>query len=65
MLDSMELFKMGYSWGGFESLIIPFELSKIRTATNFPYNGSAFRVNVGLENIDDLLADLQKALARV
>jgi cysteine-S-conjugate beta-lyase len=64
-LDNMEIFKMGYSWGGFESLIIPFELSKIRSVTNFPYKGSAFRVNIGLENTDDLVKDLVAAISRV
>ncbi len=64
-LDSMEIFKMGYSWGGYESLIIPFELSKIRSVTNFPYKGAAFRVNIGLENIDDMKKDLEDALSRV
>jgi cystathionine beta-lyase len=63
-LDDMEYFKMGYSWGGYESLIIPFELSKIRTTTKFPYKGAAFRVSIGLENVDDLINDLEDAISR-
>jgi cystathionine beta-lyase len=64
-LDNMKLFKMGYSWGGFESLIIPFHLNKIRTASNFAHSGSAFRLSIGLEDEADLLADLESALARI
>ena len=64
-LDKMELFKLGYSWGGYESLIIPFELSKIRSATSFSHKGSAFRISIGLENVDDLIADLETALAKI
>lgn len=64
-LDKMELLNMGYSWGGYESLIIPFELSKIRTATRWKYKGAIFRISVGLENVDDLISDLSQALSRV
>lgn len=64
-LDKMELFKLGYSWGGFESLIVPFELSKIRSHKNWQHKGSAYRISVGLENIDDLIADLENALKRI
>ena len=64
-LESLEFFKMGYSWGGYESLIIPFELSKIRSVTKFPYKGAAFRISVGLENVDDLISDLQNAISKV
>jgi cystathionine beta-lyase len=63
-LDKMEIFKMGYSWGGYESLIIPFELSKIRTATKFPHSGSAFRISVGLENVENLISDLERAISK-
>lgn len=65
MLDPMELFGMGYSWGGYESLIIPIAPKQIRTATKWPYNGQAFRIHIGLEHLDDLLHDLDQAFARM
>jgi cystathionine beta-lyase len=63
MLDKMELFGMGYSWGGFESLIIP--ISPKRTATAWPYKGQGLRLHIGLEHPDDLLADLERGFARL
>ena len=65
MLDNLELFHMGYSWGGFESLVIPFDPRPVRTATSWQYKGQAFRLHVGLENIEDLIADLQRGLERL
>ena len=65
MLDHMSLFGMGYSWGGFESLIIPFDPRPIRQASRWPYEGQAFRVHVGLEQTDDLIEDLDHALQRL
>lgn len=63
--DSLQLFKMGYSWGGYESLILYYEPQKIRTATTWEAEGSLVRVSVGLEAIDDLIADLAQALAKI
>ena len=63
MLDSFELFGMGYSWGGFESLIIPFDPSSYRTATHWKAQGQALRLHVGLEDVDDLKADLKAGFA--
>jgi len=63
MLDSLELFGMGYSWGGFESLIIPFDPSSYRTATHWKAEGPALRLHVGLEDVDDLKADLEAGFA--
>jgi cystathionine beta-lyase len=65
MLDNMELFGMGYSWGGFESLIIPFYPSKIRSVSKWPYKGQALRIHIGLEHPDDLMRDLEAGLARL
>jgi len=62
MLDNMRLFGMGYSWGGFESLIVPCEIT--RTATAFETDGQMLRLNIGLEHIDDLKADLRDGFAR-
>jgi cysteine-S-conjugate beta-lyase len=63
LLDSVELFGMGYSWGGFESLIIPFDCSSYRTATKWQPGGPALRLHVGLENVEDLKADLASGFA--
>ncbi len=65
MLDGMEHFKMGYSWGGYESLIIPGEAKRQRTATDWPFTGPALRLHIGLEDPEDLIADLQAGLARL
>ena len=62
MLDGMELFSMGFSWGGFESLIVPFK--PIRTATTWQADGPALRIHVGLEHPDDLIRDLEAGFAR-
>lgn len=63
MLDGLELFGMGYSWGGFESLALPFV--PIRTATPFEHPGPALRLHIGLEDPDDLIADLAAGFARL
>jgi cystathionine beta-lyase len=58
LLNAVKLFGMGYSWGGFESLVIPFDCAAYRTATNWAPGGPALRLHIGLENVDDLKADL-------
>jgi cystathionine beta-lyase len=58
MLDSLKLFGMGFSWGGFESLIIPFDCTGYRTATPWTPGGPTLRLHIGLENVEDLKADL-------
>jgi cystathionine beta-lyase len=65
LLDGLELYAMGYSWGGFESLIIPGNLSGARTATPWPHKGQVLRIHAGLEDADDLIADLEKGLERL
>ena len=65
MLDGLKLFGMGYSWGGFESLILPFDPSDYRTATTWAAEGPALRLHVGLEAVDDLKADLEAGFARL
>ena len=62
-LDHLALFGMGYSWGGFESLAVPFDATPFRTATTFNPGGRAIRLNIGLESPVDLMADLDAALA--
>jgi cystathionine beta-lyase len=62
-LDHLALFGMGYSWGGFESLAVPFDATPFRTATKFNPGGRAIRLNIGLESPVDLMKDLDAALA--
>ena len=57
-LDSLALFGLGYSWGGYESLAIPFDCSTYRTATPWNPGGPAIRLQIGLEDPADLIADL-------
>jgi cystathionine beta-lyase len=64
-LDGLELFGLGYSWGGYESLAIPFDCSSYRTATRWAPGGPAIRFSVGLEDIEDLKADLDRGFARL
>ena len=64
MLNGFELFGMGYSWGGYESLCIPFDPTNIRTAVPWDAPGQLFRVHVGLESLVDLKADMAAALGR-
>jgi cysteine-S-conjugate beta-lyase len=63
LLDTVKLFGMGYSWGGFESLVIPFDCSDYRTATKWTPGGPTLRLHIGLESIDDLKADLDRGFA--
>ena len=63
-VDNMVLFHMGYSWGGYESLIIPFDPCPVRTVTEADQSGQAFRLNIGLEDVDDLIEDLRQGIAR-
>jgi len=65
MLDGMKLFAMGWSWGGYESLIIPFDPRPVRTATNWPHPGRCIRLHCGLEDPDDLIEDLDQGFARL
>jgi cysteine-S-conjugate beta-lyase len=63
LLDTVKLFGMGYSWGGFESLIIPFDCSGYRTATKWSPGGPTLRLHIGLEHVEDLKADLERGFA--
>ena len=65
MLDGLQLFGMGFSWGGYESLVIPFDPSGYRTATTWRAEGPALRFHIGLEDVDDLRADLEAGFARL
>lgn len=59
-VDSLELFRIGYSWAGPMSLVVPYDLSAMRRPA--PYAGTLVRFSVGLEAVDDLVADLSQAL---
>jgi len=61
LVESLELFGIGYSWGGYESLALPAD--PVRTATRPEFEGPLVRLHVGLEDADDLIADLAAALA--
>jgi cysteine-S-conjugate beta-lyase len=60
MLDALKLFGMGYSWGGFESLVIPFDCASYRTTTRWSPGGPTLRFHIGLENVEDLKGDLAR-----
>lgn len=62
-LDALELFGLGYSWGGFESLAIPVRLKGARTATPLPTGGPSVRLHIGLEDTADIRADLEAGFA--
>jgi cystathionine beta-lyase len=62
-LDSLELFGIGASWGGYESLAIPFDCTPLRTATRWQPGGPTVRFHIGLEAVDDLIADLERGFA--
>ncbi len=65
LLDGLELFGLGFSWAGFESLAIPFDCTTYRTATRWAPGGPTLRFSVGLEDIEDLKADLDRGFARL
>ena len=62
-LDELRLFGIGASWGGFESLAIPFDCTSIRTATKWLPGGPTVRLHIGLEDVEDLIADLERGFA--
>ena len=65
MLDHMQLFKMGFSWGGFESLMIPVKSASYRLSGPVAAGEVGLRVHVGLEHPEDLIADLAAGLQRL
>ncbi|MGF1727122.1 cystathionine beta-lyase [Photobacterium nomapromontoriensis] len=66
LLDGMSHFSMGYSWGGFESLILANEnINNLRTVAKKDFAGPMLRLHIGLENADDLIADLERGFDRL
>jgi cystathionine beta-lyase len=62
--DALALFKLGYSWGGPVSLVVPYDIPAMRSAQlgTWPHKGILVRFSVGLEDVEDLQADLEQAL---
>lgn len=60
-VDHLKLFNIGFSWGGFESLVLPFNVDNFRTVRPWPYKGYPIRLHIGLEHADDLIEDLDGA----
>jgi cysteine-S-conjugate beta-lyase len=63
-IDGLELYGIGASWGGYESLVLPFDPRAVRTATTWDADGPAVRLHIGLEDTADLIADLEAGLER-
>ncbi len=64
LIDGLELFGIGYSWGGYESLAVPVDPKPLRTTRAWQAEGPAVRLHIGLEDPDDLIADLERGLTR-
>ncbi len=63
LIDTLDLFGIGYSWGGYESLAIPIDPQRHRSVTTRDDAGPMVRLQIGLEDPDDLIADLERGLA--
>jgi cysteine-S-conjugate beta-lyase len=64
LIDGLTHFGIGFSWGGFESLALPVRMDGCRSVTTLPFTGPMVRLSIGLEDADDLIADLAKGLDR-
>lgn len=62
-VNQLKLFKIGFSWGGAHSLCVPYRIQQMRS--NWPHQGILVRFNIGLEDTDDLIADIEQALASI
>jgi cystathionine beta-lyase len=65
IIDGLELYGIGASWGGYESLVMPFDPREVRSVTQWPYAGPCFRIHAGLEALDDLIADMDAGFRRL
>jgi len=63
MVAALKLFRLGASWGGYESLILPVYPASIRTAVPWTEKGFMLRLHIGLEDVEDLLADLERGFS--
>ena len=64
-VDGFELFALGYSWGGYESLILPTDPRPLRSASPWTQPGQLIRLHIGLEAVEDLLEDLAAGFQRL
>jgi cystathionine beta-lyase len=64
-VDGLEHFAIGASFGGYESLVLPFDPTPYRTATKWQAKGFCLRFHIGLEDVDDLIEDLERGFARM
>lgn len=64
LLARLSVFKLGSSWGGYESLMVPAAPAPARTCRPAPSDGFLVRIHAGLEHVDDMIADLEQAFAR-
>jgi cystathionine beta-lyase len=65
MIDGLEYFGIGFSWGGYESLILPFDVSGYRSVRKWDSSKLALRLHIGLEDPGDLKADLEAGFERL
>mmetsp|Transcript_16134 Transcript_16134/g.32648 ORF Transcript_16134/g.32648 Transcript_16134/m.32648 type:complete len:480 (-) Transcript_16134:495-1934(-) len=68
LVDGMELFSIGFSWGGFESLILPIDINSVRSVDKWQYGdgyGATIRLHAGLEDVADLMEDLERGFTRL
>ncbi|HLZ67697.1 MAG TPA: cystathionine beta-lyase [Aliidongia sp.] len=65
MVEGMSLFGIGFSWGGFESLILPFEPNALQRVSTIAHEGPLIRLHIGLEEVPDLIADLEGGFDRL
>jgi len=65
LIEGLDLFGIGASWGAYESLAIPFDCAKFRTATRWNPGGPTVRFHIGLEDADDLIADLERGFKQL
>jgi cystathionine beta-lyase len=64
-VNALKLFGIGSSWGGYESLVTTPNITPLRTATRWPQYGPVIRLHIGLEDPEDLIADLAQAFAKM
>lgn len=64
-IEGLDLFGIGFSWGGFESLVVPGKVKNIRTASKWRFEGPLVRLHIGLEAPADLIADLEQGLKKL
>jgi cystathionine beta-lyase len=63
LVDALTVFGIGISWGGYESLAVPFDCTAMRSATRWAPGGPTVRFHIGLEDVDDLIDDLERGFA--